>query len=497
MTDVTGLDKASVEVVDVAAKGVATQSSLSRWSAPSGAQAAVSGDFSRDFTIHTGPDDANPWWILDLGAWYPVERLVVRNRKDPRYWDRSKNIRVEASEDGKEWTLLHAGFVLFGADDSNALTIPLGQQLPLRYVRISLEGTTYLHLNRVEVLVPSAVAKDRALMESVGVNFTNLTRDSVGGVKAETYRVLGDRTSPNRQITGLKVVRAGRFANNVLQMARALLVATKYNLDFVQMIESEHFDFTRHVSVSGPAILPASATLPAGALVVAGDYFFGGRIADALNISIGGLRGEALTAATVRSRLAPFRHLPTPLSSPSPDELVIHVRSGDLFGNKPHPRYGQPPLAYYALAVKRGMELGFRKVRVVAEDRLNPVVDALERHLDSGGIPVTMQIGESLATDLATLLGARGLVFGVGTFGPAICMLSSTTEVVFEASGKDMYRQSFPHLDVISAQLTENYAPFERWDASSEQKNQMLNFPIASVELRERAKTVSPPHGDE
>ncbi|MFM9500519.1 hypothetical protein ACKI1Q_44045, partial [Streptomyces galilaeus] len=84
-------ERYSVELIDVAASGVASQSSLSRWSRSEGAQAAVSGDFSRDFTIHT-EEEEHPWWQLDLGAWYPVERVVIRNRRDPAYWDRTKTL---------------------------------------------------------------------------------------------------------------------------------------------------------------------------------------------------------------------------------------------------------------------------------------------------------------------------------------------------------------------------------------------------------------------
>ena len=34
------------------------------------------------------------------------------------------------------------------------------------------------------------------------------------------------------------------------------------------------------------------------------------------------------------------------------NELVIHIRSGDIFDSKLiHPKYGQPPLSFYILAI--------------------------------------------------------------------------------------------------------------------------------------------------
>lgn len=464
------------ELVDISSKGTASQSSLSRWSTPDGAQAAVAGDFSRDFTIHTDKTADLPWWSLDLGAWYPVEAVVVRNRKDPRYWGLAKSLRIEASEDGETWTLLHRGFAYFGAEDSNALTIPLAGQLPMRFLRISLEEKEYLHLNRVEVLVPTSVARDRALMEATGISFSKLTRYSRGGIKPETYRVRGASHIPDARVSGLRVVRSGRFANNVFQMARALQVATKYDLDFVQMIDSEHFDFTRPSQKEGPRVVASGVPLAAGSTIIEGDFFYTDRIKV-------GLDRAPSTASIARTRLGPYLNIPVLPLTPPADELVVHVRSGDLFGEMPHPMYGQPPLAFYVSAIDHARSVGFNRVRVVAEDRLNPVVEALDRYLNSNGVPVTMQIGEDLGTDLATLLAARGLVFGVGTFGLAICMLSSRAELVIEASGRDSYSRAFPHLSVVSMRLTEDYGPFQRWDNSVAQASEMLSYPLGGIEI--------------
>ncbi len=464
------------DLVDIAPRGKATQSSVSRWSTLAGAQAAVTGDFSRDFTIHTDVTTELPWWSLDLGSWYPVDAIVVRNRKDPKYWSLAKTLRIEASEDGDTWTILHRGLTYFGADDANALTIPLAGQLPMRYLRISLEEKKYLHLNRVEVLVRAAVANDRRLMQAIGISFSKLTRYSHGAIKPETYRVHAEDDMPRTRVSGLRVVRSGRFANNVIQMARALQVATKYELDFVQMIDSDHFDFARPLQDQRPRVVDSEAVLDPGSTIIEGDFFYADRLKVALD-------GTPSIASVVRERLVPYLNIPVLSAAPPADELVVHVRSGDLFGDRPHPMYGQPPFAFFASAINHAKSAGFNRVRVVAEDRLNPVVNALERHLNSTGVPVKMQIGEDLGTDLATLIAARGLVFGVGTFGLAICMLSSQVEVVIEASGGAAYRSTFPDLDVVSARLTASYGPFQRWDNSVAQASEMLSYPLGGIEI--------------
>lgn len=463
---------------DIAGRGAATQSSLSRWSLPTGASAAVDGDFSRDFTIHTAETDEEPWWRLDLQAWYPVDRIILRNRRKSRYWARAKSVRVEGSDDNENWVTLHSGTVSFGASDDDALVIPLAGRIPLRYIHISLDETAVLHLNRIEVLVRSEVLRDRDLMDSIGIDFSHLTRFSTGQKKAESYSVLhaGPAPAVDAPVRGLKVVRAGRFANNVFQMAQAIQIAQRSNLDFVQMLDSPLFDFSREVEHEGLAILPADAPLAGASPVVVGDFFFTSRLGRAL-----GRRRKTIFARenveTVRSHLRPYLRVPD-LPLLADDELVLHVRSGDLFGAKPHSGYGQPPVAFYTQAIEQARLNGFARVRVVAEDRLNPVVDALEAYLTSVELPFTMQVGGDLASDVATLLAARGLVFGVGTFGHAISMLSARIEVVFEASRGDRYRTLFPELEIYSFQISkERYSPFLHWTRSPEQLREMVEYP--------------------
>ena len=471
----------SEELVDVASRGTATQSSISPWSLASGAQAAVSGDFTRDFTIHTSPDDTAPWWHLDLNAWYPVELIVLRNRKDARFWSRSESVRIESSENGEDWTLLHAGYSIFGAQDHDALTLPLAGRLPIRFLRISLDKPQQLHLTRVEVRVPAKVVADRDLMESIGISFDGLTRFSTGEINPETYHVLRDTSEIASPPTGIRLARSGRFANNVYQLAHAFRIADRYALDFVQTLELSCFDFARTVERDGPRAIPAGATLPTGSVAVEGDFYFTQRISRALGHK--GLHSQATTRA-VRKYLTPYLSLPDLVSSPTDDELVIHVRSGDLFGARPHPGYGQPPLSFYVWSIDQAKEHGFHRVRVIAEDRRNPVVNGLDQHLTASNVPHTMQVGNDLDTDIATLIASRGVVFGVGTFGHAICMLSPHVRVVFEASKNSAYSSGFPHLDVYSVAPAKNdYGPFLNWKRSDEQVAEMLSYPFDSMKV--------------
>ncbi len=81
------------------------------------------------------------------------------------------------------------------------------------------------------------------------------------------------------------------------------------------------------------------------------------------------------------------------------------------------------------------------RVKLVYENRMNPVIDALEDHLMAAAIPFSVQSG-TIVDDTRALVNGRHLVFGFGTLGPAICYLSDTVETL--VSFANGYDHKFP-----------------------------------------------------
>ena len=54
------------------------------------------------------------------------------------------------------------------------------------------------------------------------------------------------------------------------------------------------------------------------------------------------------------------------------NDVVIHIRSGDIFNKCPHPVYIMPPLSYYVNILN---EKNFNKIYLVAADKLNPFIN--------------------------------------------------------------------------------------------------------------------------
>jgi hypothetical protein len=142
--------------VNIALGKPTTQSSLSHWSSDCGAQGLVNGTFEQNYGIHTELQD-RPWAQVDLLNSFPLETIVVHNRRDS-FQERASRLMVEISLDDFEWIIVHTGFCCFGSkNNGQPLTIPLASTICARYVRLSLPEQAYLHLSQLEILVDARI----------------------------------------------------------------------------------------------------------------------------------------------------------------------------------------------------------------------------------------------------------------------------------------------------------------------------------------------------
>jgi hypothetical protein len=105
--------------------------------------------------FHTAAD-ANPWWQVDLGQLHPLAQVRLWNRADTDgSAQRAAKFRLLLSNDGKEWREVyqHNGQVFYGyrMPDRWPLVVKL-TNAEARFVRVQLPGTTFLHLDEVEVI---------------------------------------------------------------------------------------------------------------------------------------------------------------------------------------------------------------------------------------------------------------------------------------------------------------------------------------------------------
>ena len=114
-----------------------------------------------------------------------------------------------------------------------------------------------------------------------------------------------------------------------------------------------------------------------------------------------------------------IKYVSTQLSSPILTEydLVIHIRSGDIFQGNIHPDYIQPPFEYYEYVIKKHH---YMNVLILSEpDFSNPVIQKLQQTFTF----ITVSSG-TLQNDIGIILGAKNLMIGTGSFAYMLSLCS-------------------------------------------------------------------------
>ena len=137
------------------------------------------------------------------------------------------------------------------------------------------------------------------------------------------------------------------------------------------------------------------------------------------------------------------------------NDLVIHIRSGDIFSSRPHPNYVPPPLSYYTKQINK---CNYGKIHIICEDTINPVVNELLKLYKN-----TIYEKNSLEKDIRIILGATNIIFSVGTFIPSLMLLSTNKKYLY---GKDLDNE----------ELQEYYKIMRPWKNTIIQKNYILTY---------------------
>ena len=137
------------------------------------------------------------------------------------------------------------------------------------------------------------------------------------------------------------------------------------------------------------------------------------------------------------------------------NDLVIHIRSGDIFNSNPHPNYVPPPLSYYTKEIDK---YKYEKIHIICEDTINPVTNELRKLYKNA-----VYEKNTLEKDIRIILGATNIIYSVGTFIPALMLLSNNNKYIY---GKACNNE----------ELKEYYKIMKPWKNTIEQRNYILTY---------------------
>jgi hypothetical protein len=251
------------------------------------------------------------------------------------------------------------------------------------------------------------------------------------------YVVGGDAGGDATEVAAVRVRGWHNVGNMVQQLLHALTFAERHGIAVVSGPANPWFD-------SGPAgtvRLALARPFPRPALV--GYYFYPQPL---------GLAQPWRPQHQVEALRTLFRVRPDP--SVTPEEVVVHLRSGDVFGPDPHPDYRPPGMGYYTSALERVVaDDGVVAARLVCQDRVHPLLGPLEAWCRRRGLTTRVQVSDDLHADLATLTAARSLVLSQGTLGLSAAWLSRAVRSVVLPRGNHVGELRALGVRVLEADL--------------------------------------------
>ncbi|MBM3998547.1 MAG: hypothetical protein FJ297_03215 [Planctomycetes bacterium] len=120
------------------------------------AAGAVDGIKDGRFGFHVAVNETDPWWQVDLGRDYSIDRIVVFNRTDNGLAPRTRNIGIQVASETRPGQFVpvyqHDGTVFHGIRENAPLVVRFeGKGIQARIVRLHMSGPCALALDEVEV----------------------------------------------------------------------------------------------------------------------------------------------------------------------------------------------------------------------------------------------------------------------------------------------------------------------------------------------------------
>ena len=310
----------------------------------------------------------------------------------------------------------------------------------------------------------------------------------IGGFPEEQIltRVMlpGTRTASPRHENAILISGLGRFGNMVIQLANIVLLAKKLDISLVlywhnpSLGESEIRLGPRLRLKKAELSRARDSTHPTHLLRT--RAFTGPKFPDGLSSAETAFLRQSLSDVILPNR--------SPRADRRSKSVVIHLRSGDVFWENPHPDYGQPPLSFYELVLNFD---GWDEVLIVAEDDTNPCFDGIKSLCVEREIPFQVA-GRTLDDALSTIVSATTVAMSRGTFVGSILWLKPANRHIFCFGANSP--TPFPLDGTVVTRVIDVAGDYEEgvlngnWKNSSVQRELMLSYPISNLELRGTAR---------
>jgi len=253
----------------------------------------------------------------------------------------------------------------------------------------------------------------------------------------------------------LKIQHSNRIGNFLIKIKNSIHIALYYNYNIILPVH----DFLNTTYI----VINKDVTLNSEIITDTHNFYHRDRIQN-IDPSLFNINRDKVLM--ILKNIFKFKNIP-PLKN---DELVIHIRSGDIFNSNPHQGYVIPPLSYYTNIIKKN---NYKNIYLLAEDHHNPCINQLIKLY-----PTIIFNLQSLEQDVKLILAARNIVISYGSFITSILLHSDNKINVYVPSylNYNNHEDTIPDCTMHVTDLQEYHNMMLHWKNTAEQREIMLTY---------------------
>ena len=198
----------------------------------------------------------------------------------------------------------------------------------------------------------------------------------------------------------IKILRLGKFGNCIIKILNSIQIALFYKYNIIipvhPLFNTTYIKINNAVDINEPCITDPN------------EFFYPSKIND-IDRKLFHMNHDK----AIEILQAIFKY-PNGTIKIEDNDLLIHVRGDDLFGDIVHPGYIPSPLIYFKDIISNK---NWNNIYLVSKDKKNPVVNEL-----LSTYPKIIYISGKLEDDIYYILQAKNVVIDVGTFIPSILL---------------------------------------------------------------------------
>ncbi len=242
----------------------------------------------------------------------------------------------------------------------------------------------------------------------------------------------------------------GRLGNNILQVKNALHLAfyKQYNviLPKHKYFTTTYIIINKDIRINYPKVLDEQQFYSPTNKFVPQDVC------------------TTQTPLVIQKLITIFKY-PPPIPLPN-HSLVLHIRSGDIFEQNPHPLYITPPLSYYTDIIQSHPH---QQIILLAENTSNPCIPALLKMY-----PTIIYRQQTLEQDIQIILAATTIVISFGSMINSLLLVSSNIQTVYMPSYNFML--DLPGKNIHLIDLDDYKDRLTPWKNTPDQRQIMLTY---------------------